>query len=158
MQNQDNESANNISELKSDDENRRQLISDFDPDRERGERGYISYWGTAELEDRIRRQTPLLLGDIVYILPRLVDFYSGFEAIVIKILPAQAYLQLHSGIIIRRKQSNLWAITNPDIRPPERDQFPIGYEPEPTYSPPPARLYVRDIYFDRQDPATFIFE
>ena len=158
MQNQDNESANNISELKSDDENRRQLISDFDPDRERGERGYISYWGTAELEDRIRRQTPVLLGDIVYILPRLVDFYSGFEATVIKISPAQATLHLHSGIIIRRKQSNLWAITNPDIRPPEWNQFPIGYEPDLTYTPPPARLKVRDIYFDRQDPATFIFE
>ena len=158
MQTQEGNFANIISEHKSDAENRRELIDDFNPDLERGERGSISYWGRAELEDRIRRQAPALLGDIVLILPRPADFYSGFEATVIKILPEQTYLQIHSGNIIRRKKTNLWVITNPDIRPPERHQLPIGYEPDITYSPPPARLNVRDLYFDRQYPESFIFE
>ena len=83
MQTQEGNFANIISEHKSDDENRRELINDFNPDRERGERVSISYWGKAELEDRIRRQAPVLLGDIVLILPRPADFYSGFEATVI---------------------------------------------------------------------------
>ena len=158
MQTQEGNFANIISDHKSDEENRRELIDDFNPDLERGERGSISYWGRATLEARIRRQTPALLGDIVLILPRTADFYSGFEATVIKILPAQVYLQTRLGNIIRRKRTNLWVITNQDIRPPERDQFPIGYEPDINYLPPPARFDVNDLYFDRLRAESFIFE
>ena len=93
----------------------------------------LSLLGEIKLRERIKKQSPILLGDIVFILPRDWDEYSFNEGIVVQVRRKQVYVQTQLGLI-RRKRENLWAITQSEGR-----NFQLGFVPPANYVAPPPR-------------------
>ena len=104
----------------------------------------LSLLGEIKLRERIKQQSPILLGDIVFILPRDWDEYSFNEGIVVQVRRKQVYVQTQLGLI-RRKRDNLWAITHSA----GRNNFPLGFETPEDYVTPPPREGVNEIYYNR---------
>ena len=102
-------------------------------------------------------QLPIVLGDVVLIVPHATEEYSWKEAFVVRVGPTYIHLFItSSGIIIRRSRAYLWAITNErdwQLRGLEATEFPQGYEPPDNYLPPPSRAGVPEVYYDRGDEA-----
>lgn len=110
--------------------------------------GSVSLLGDLKLKERIRRQSPLLLGDLVLILPQVVGEYGFNEGFVIKVLERQVHVQTRLGFI-QRKRENLWAITDSEfITLFERDRFHVGFKLPESYVQPPPREGVINIYYN----------
>ena len=109
----------------------------------------LSLLGEIKLRERIRQQSPILLGDIVFILPRDSDKYSFNEGFVVQVREKQVYVKMRLGLI-RRKRENLWAITYSEGGTQfQRNHFPLGFEPPEDYVTPPPREGVDEIYYNR---------
>ena len=104
----------------------------------------LSLLGEIKLRERIKKQSPILLGDIVFILPRDWDEYSFNEGIVVQVRRKQVYVKTQLGLI-RRKRENLWAIT----QSAGRNNFQLGFVPPANYVAPPPREGVNEIYYNR---------
>ena len=98
-------------------------------------------------------QLPIVLGDVVLIVPHATEEHSWKEAFVIRVGPTYIHLLITPrGEIIRRSRAYLWAITNErdlELRGLESFEFPRGYEPPDNYLPPPSRAGVAEVYYDR---------
>ena len=104
----------------------------------------LSIFGEIKLKEKIRKQSPILLGDIVFILPRDSDEYSFNKGFVVQVGVKQVYVQTQLGLI-RRERDNLWAITHSA----GSNNFPLGFEPPDDYVTPPPREGVCEIYYNR---------